>query len=155
MNTNIYVLCRNYRAEGWVAVGVWDHKPVKEEILKMEIFNKNPDRKIEQVLAEKILEKGSCRLNYKDDNKYHTGRNWIEYMLINPEEDGNLYLNDKLLTGYCDFSEESNIYEAELEMFEECRECIYKDFYFCSDCVNRQRKNSYMSLKKAGYSSKK
>lgn len=108
---NIFVLCNNYKGSGWKAVAIWTHKPTKEDILKVGLFKENPDRNIEQVIIDKILQYNHCRLNFKGYNKPGNLDYWIEYMIVHPNINGDLELFDYLQTGYCDFNKDYNIYE--------------------------------------------
>ena len=110
-NNFLFILCNNYCAEGWNAVAVWSHKPTKEDILKVGLFKEYPDRNIEQVLSKRIAKYGKCRLNFIEYKKYYN--HWIEYIVINPDENGDLNLTDLLMTGHCDCIEECNIYEED------------------------------------------
>lgn len=111
LDENIFVLCNNYRSNGWKAVAIWTYKPSKEDILKVGLFKENPDRNIEQAIIDKILQYNHCRINFKDYDKKGNYDYWMEYMIVHPNINGDLELNEYLQTGYCDFNKEYNIYE--------------------------------------------
>ena len=111
----IFVLCFHWVCHPinlsgkWSAIAVFDHKPTAEEILKLNNFKNQSDW--DKAIAKVIEEKNYCALYFgprgkefeKNPNTKEFAHSVAEYMVIHPQENGDLMLFDYFLTGYCDF----------------------------------------------------
>lgn len=114
----IFVLCFHWvcnpiHSSGkWTAIAVFNHQPTFEDIMKLNNFKSQTD--CDKAIAEKIAEKQYCAMYFGPRGKEFErnpktrdfAHNVAEYMVIHPQENGDLMLFDYFLTGYCDFQKQ-------------------------------------------------
>lgn len=96
-NPNIHVLIFHNVASSpkFQAIACWTHRPTVKDIMKLDNFSLNT--KLDQDLANLIVNETKGGLRFSDESE-----DFCEYMIVSPEENGDLNLNEYLYTGVCE-----------------------------------------------------